>query len=181
MTDLRPGDGGTTAGSLTRMADEEVRAEESQSEGEGSSTTVARTLTPIVDRLDQLAKLKEQALHAGSEAAIERQHKRGKLTARERIDLLVDPGSFVEIDMLARHRAVGFGIENNRPLTDGVITGWGLVNGRKVFLFAQDFTIFGGALGEVYAAKIHKMMDLAESVGAPVVGLNDGGGARIQE
>jgi acetyl-CoA carboxylase carboxyltransferase component len=163
------------------MADDEVRAEERQTEGEGASTTVPRTVRPLDDRLDELAKLKEAALHAGSEAAIERQHKRGKLTARERIDLFVDPGSFVELDMLARHRAVGFGIENNRPLTDGVITGWGTVDGRKVFLFAQDFTIFGGALGEVYAEKIHKVMDLAESVGAPFVGLNDGGGARIQE
>jgi acetyl-CoA carboxylase carboxyltransferase component len=180
-TDARPGAKGNGTTSLPTMADEEVQAEERQHEGEGASTTVARTLTPIVDRLDQLAKLKEQALHGGSEAAIERQHKRGKLTARERIDLFVDPGSFVELDMLARHRAVGFGIENNRPLTDGVITGWGTVDGRKVFLFAQDFTIFGGALGEVYAQKIHKLMDLAESVGAPVVGLNDGGGARIQE
>src|SRR3954454_11959775 len=136
---------------------------------------------PIEERLEHLASLREEALHAGSEAAIARQHDRGKLTARERIDLLLDPGSFVELDMLAQHRAVGFGIENNRPLTDGVITGWGTVDGRKVFLFAQDFTIFGGALGEVYAQKIHKVMDLAESVGAPFVGLNDGGGARIQE
>jgi propionyl-CoA carboxylase beta chain len=163
------------------MADEEVRAEERQAEGEGAPTTLPRTVHPIEERLDELAKLKEEALHAGSEAAIARQHERGKLTARERIDLLLDPGSFVELDMLARHRAVGFGIENNRPLTDGVITGWGTVDGRKVFLFAQDFTIFGGALGEVYAEKIHKVMDLAESVGAPFVGLNDGGGARIQE
>ncbi len=83
--------------------------------------------------------------------------------------------------MLARHRAHGFGIENNRPLTDGVVTGWGTVDGRKIFVFSQDFTIFGGALGEVYAEKIHKVMDLAESTGAPLVGLNDGGGARIQE
>ena len=95
--------------------------------------------------------------------------------------MLLDPGSFVELDMLARHRAHGFGIENNRPLTDGVVTGWGTVDGRKIFVFSQDFTIFGGALGEVYAEKIHKVMDLAESVGAPLVGLNDGGGARIQE
>src|SRR6267378_513358 len=136
---------------------------------------------PITERLEQLGKLKEQAIHAGSPAAIERQHKRGKLTARERLDLLLDPGSFVELDMLARHRAHGFGIENNRPLTDGVVTGWGAIDGRKVFVFSQDFTIFGGALGEVYAEKIHKVMDLAESVGAPLIGLNDGGGARIQE
>src|SRR6266571_2206210 len=136
---------------------------------------------PIEERLVELAGLREQALHAGSAAAVERQHQRGKLTARERIDLLLDLGSFVELDMLARHRAHGFGIEQNRPLTDGVVTGWGTVDGRKVFVFSQDFTIFGGALGEVYAEKIHKVMDLAESVGAPMIGLNDGGGARIQE
>ena len=136
---------------------------------------------PIEERLEQLAELREQALHAGSPAAVERQHKRGKLTARERIDLLLDPDSFVELDMLARHRAHGFGIEDNRPLTDGVVTGWGTVDGRKVFVFSQDFTVFGGALGEVFAEKIHKVMDLAESVGAPMVGLNDGAGARIQE
>jgi acetyl-CoA carboxylase carboxyltransferase component len=139
------------------------------------------TRHPINERLEELAKLKEEALQPGSEAAIRRQHDRGKLTARERIDLLLDPGSFVELDMLARHRAHGFGIENNRPLTDGVVTGWGTVDGRKVFVFSQDFTIFGGALGEVYAEKIHKVMDLAEATGAPLVGLNDGGGARIQE
>jgi propionyl-CoA carboxylase beta chain len=126
---------------------------------------------PITERLEQLGKLKEEALHAGSEAAVRRQHDKGKLTARERIDLLLDPGSFVELDMLARHRAHGFGIEQNRPLTDGVVTGWGTVDGRKVFVFSQDFTIFGGALGEVFAEKIHKVMDLAESVGAPPLGL----------
>ncbi len=142
---------------------------------------IAPTRHPITERLEELAKLKEEARQPGSEAAVKRQHERGKLTARERIDLLLDPGSFVELDMLARHRAHGFGIENNRPLTDGVVTGWGTVDGRKVFVFSQDFTLFGGALGEVYAEKIHKVMDLAESTGAPLVGLNDGGGARIQE
>jgi propionyl-CoA carboxylase beta chain len=136
---------------------------------------------PITERLEQLGKLKEEALHAGSEASVRRQHERGKLTARERIELLLDPGTFVELDMLARHRAHGFGIEQNRPLTDGVVTGWGAVDGRKVFVFSQDFTIFGGALGEVFAEKIHKVMDLAESVGAPMIGINDGAGARIQE
>ena len=136
---------------------------------------------PIEERIEQLAKLKQEALQPGSAAAVERQHSRGKLTARERIDRLVDPGSFVELDQLARHRAHGFGIENNRPLTDGVVTGWGTVDGRKIFLFAQDFTVFGGALGEVFAEKIHKVMDLAASTGAPFVGLNDGAGARIQE
>src|SRR6195952_4328519 len=105
---------------------------------------------PITERLEQLAKLKEEALHAGSEASVRRQHERGKLTARERIDLLLDPGTFVELAMLASHRAHGFGIEQTRPLTDGVVTGWGEVDGRKVFVFSQDFTIFGGALGEVF-------------------------------
>jgi acetyl-CoA carboxylase carboxyltransferase component len=136
---------------------------------------------PIVERLEQLDGLREEALHAGSVAAVERQHARGKLTARERLEKLLDPDSFVELDMLARHRAYGFGIENTRPLTDGVVTGWGTIDGRKVFVFAQDFTVFGGALGEVFAEKIHKVMDLAESVGAPMIGLNDGAGARIQE
>ena len=136
---------------------------------------------PIEERIEQLAKLKQEALQPGSAAAVERQHARGKLTARERIDQLLDPDSFVELDQLARHRAHGFGIENNRPLTDGVVTGWGTIDGRKVFLFAQDFTVFGGALGEVFAEKIHKVMDLAASVGAPFIGLNDGAGARIQE
>ncbi|HEY7137498.1 MAG TPA: acyl-CoA carboxylase subunit beta [Acidimicrobiia bacterium] len=157
-------------------------AELAAAQGEGAAgPPVAPPITPIDQRLDELAKLREEALHAGSPAAIERQHKRGKLTARERLDLLLDPGSFVELDMLARHRAHGFGIENTRPLTDGVITGWGTIDGRKVFVFSQDFTVFGGALGEVFADKIHKVMDLAESVGAPMIGLNDGAGARIQE
>jgi propionyl-CoA carboxylase beta chain len=146
-----------------------------------STAAPGPSVHPIEERLSQLAARREQALHAGSEAAVERQHQRGKLTARERIDLLVDPGSFHELDMLARHRAHGFGIENTRPYTDGVITGWGEIDGRKVFLFSQDFTIFGGALGEVFAEKIHKVMDLAASVGAPFIGLNDGAGARIQE
>ena len=147
----------------------------------GASAPVVPAAHPIEERLEELGVLREEALHAGSDAAVTRQHDRGKLTARERIDKLVDPDSFVELDMLARHRAHGFGIENTRPLTDGVVTGWGTVDGRKVFVFSQDFTVFGGALGEVFAEKIHKVMDLAESVGAPFVGLNDGAGARIQE
>ena len=125
--------------------------------------------------------MEAKAAVAGGEARIAKQHEAGKLTARERIDLLLDPGSFVELDMLARHRAHGFGIEQNRPLTDGVVTGWGTVDGRKVFVFSQDFTIFGGALGEVFAEKVHKLMDMALKVGAPLIGLNDGAGARIQE
>jgi acetyl-CoA carboxylase carboxyltransferase component len=148
---------------------------------DGAGAPVAAVPHPIEERLEQLAILREQALHAGSASAVARQHERGKLTARERLEKLLDPDSFVELDMLARHRAHGFGIENTRPLTDGVVTGWGTIDGRKVFVFAQDFTVFGGALGEVFAEKIHKVMDLAESVGAPMIGVNDGAGARIQE
>jgi acetyl-CoA carboxylase carboxyltransferase component len=132
----------------------------------------------IRERLDDLLARKEQALTPGSERSIQRQHDRGKMLARERIDYLLDPGSFHELDMLARHRSPDVA---ERPYTDGVITGWGTVDGRKVFLFAQDFTLFGGALGEVFAEKIHKVMDMALKVGAPVVGINDGAGARIQE
>ncbi|MDG2263388.1 MAG: carboxyl transferase domain-containing protein, partial [Actinomycetota bacterium] len=131
-------------------------------------------------RIDDLQKRKEEALHAGSERSVQRQHEKGKMLARERIDVLLDPGSFHELDMLSRHRAHEVGLPE-RPYTDGVITGWGTVEGRKVFVFSQDFTVFGGALGEVFAEKIHKVMDLAESVGAPMIGLNDGAGARIQE
>ncbi|MGH9187756.1 MAG: acyl-CoA carboxylase subunit beta [Acidimicrobiales bacterium] len=133
---------------------------------------------PMTERLDELQKRKEEAFHAGSERARQRQHDRGKMLARERIDYLLDDGSFHELDLLARSRNPD---TPERPYTDGVITGWGTVDGRKVFLFAQDFTIFGGALGEVFAEKIHKLMDLAVKVGAPVIGLNDGAGARIQE
>src|SRR5438445_2324316 len=157
------------------------QAEAEALHGDEGAVAPAPVPHPLQERIEELAKLKEAALHAGSEAAVERQHARGKLTARERIDLLLDPGSFVELDMLARHRAHGFEIEHTRPLTDGVVTGWGTIDGRKVFVFSQDFTVFGGALGEVFAEKIHKVMDLAESVGAPFIGINDGAGARIQE
>ena len=131
-------------------------------------------------KIEDLRQRKHEAYNAGSPRSVERQHEKGKLLARERIDYLLDPGSFQELDLLARHRAHAAGLEE-RPYTDGVITGWGTVDGRKVFVFAQDFTVFGGALGEVFAEKIHKLMDLALKVGAPVVGLNDGAGARIQE
>ncbi|MDP6697675.1 MAG: acyl-CoA carboxylase subunit beta [Acidimicrobiales bacterium] len=132
------------------------------------------------ERLDDLNERRREALHAGSERAAKRQHDKGKMLARERIDYFLDDGSFHELDMLVRHRAHESGIEE-RPYTDGVITGWGTVDGRKVFIFSQDFTVFGGALGEVFAEKLHKVMDLATSVGAPMIGLNDGAGARIQE
>jgi len=132
------------------------------------------------EKLDELRKRKEQALQAGSERSVKRQHDKGKLLARERLDYLLDDGSFHELDMLARHRAHEAGLEE-RPYTDGVVTGWGTIDGRKVFVFSQDFTVMGGALGEVFAEKLHKVMDLAVATGAPMIGLNDGAGARIQE
>ncbi|HMC36732.1 MAG TPA: acyl-CoA carboxylase subunit beta, partial [Actinomycetota bacterium] len=135
----------------------------------------------VSDRIEQLRELKARATQGGGPQAIERQHARGKLSARERLELLLDPGSFVETDTLARHRLGTFGLDKTRPYTDGVVTGWGTIDGRKVFVFSQDFTIFGGSLGEVMAEKVCKIMDLAASVGAPLIGINDSGGARIQE
>ena len=133
------------------------------------------------ERLKDLERRREEARSAGSAHAIERQHAKGKLTARERLEYLLDEDSFVELDMLARHQAHGMGLEDSRPYTDGVITGFGTIDGRKVCVFSQDFTVFGGALGETFAKKITKVMDLSESLGVPIIGLNDGAGARIQE
>ncbi|WP_326767612.1 acyl-CoA carboxylase subunit beta [Streptomyces sp. NBC_01591] len=132
------------------------------------------------DRIGELAAIREDVLRGPAEAT-EAQHAKGKLTARERIALLLDEGSFREVEQLRRHRATGFGLEEKKPYTDGVITGWGTVEGRTVFVYAHDFRIFGGALGEAHATKIHKIMDMAISAGAPLVSLNDGAGARIQE
>jgi len=136
------------------------------------------TAQPLSESIADLAKLKEEARQPGSERSVQRQHDRGKMLARERIEYLLDEGSFHELDMLARHRNPDIA---EKPLTDGVVTGWGTIDGRKIFIFSQDFTLFGGALGEAFAEKIHKVMDLALKVGAPVVGINDGAGARIQE
>ncbi|OLR92422.1 acyl-CoA carboxylase subunit beta [Actinokineospora bangkokensis] len=149
----------------------------------GGSGTSAGTSAPPDTRAatEELLRLRAQA-HAGPSArATEQQKARGKLTVRERLDLLFDEGTFTEVEGLRRHRATGFGLEGKRPLTDGVVTGWGKVHGRTVFVYAHDFRIFGGALGEAHAEKIHKLMDLAEAAGAPIVGLCDGAGARIQE
>jgi acetyl-CoA carboxylase carboxyltransferase component len=133
------------------------------------------------ERAAGLAAVRERALAGPGEGATAAQHARGKLTARERIALLLDAGSFREVEQLRRHRATGFGLEDKRPYTDGVVTGWGTVEGRTVFVYAHDFRIFGGALGEAHATKIHKIMDMALAAGAPLVSLNDGAGARIQE
>ncbi len=133
------------------------------------------------EQFRHLEQLRREARLGGGEKRIEAQHKKGKLTARERIDFLLDEGSFVEMDMLVRHRSKDFGLEKNRPLGDGVVTGYGYIEGRLVFVFSQDFTVFGGSLSETFAEKIIKVMDQAMKVGAPVIGLNDSGGARIQE
>jgi propionyl-CoA carboxylase beta chain len=136
--------------------------------------TTAGKLAELRDRLDT-------AIHAGNERAVEKQHAKGKMTARERIEYLLDEGSFMELDELAVHRSARFGMERNRPYTDGVVTGFGTVDGRQVCVFSQDVTLFGGALGEVYGEKIVKVLDLALKLGCPIVGINEGGGARIQE
>ena len=133
------------------------------------------------DKIEQLREMRARARLGGGEERIARQHERGKLTARERVERLLDPGTFREIDMFVTHRTVGFGIEELKILGDSVVTGWGKVNGRTVYVFSQDFTVFGGSLGEVHAEKICKIMDLAMKNGAPVIGINDSGGARIQE
>ncbi|MBM9478474.1 acyl-CoA carboxylase subunit beta [Nakamurella flavida] len=143
------------------------------SPGPDPDTTAGR-LAILQDRL-------AQARHPGSAEAVARQHDRGRGTARERLDLLLDPGSFVEFDALARHRSSAPGLADRRPYGDGVITGYGTVDGRQVCVFSQDVTVFGGSLGEVYGEKIVKIMDLAATTGRPIIGINEGGGARIQE
>ncbi|HLC02427.1 MAG TPA: acyl-CoA carboxylase subunit beta [Anaerolineales bacterium] len=132
-------------------------------------------------RLEYLKQLREQALMGGGEERIESHHARGHLTARERLELLLDKGSFRETDMFVTHRTSDFGLDQRQVLSDSVITGWGTVDGRLVYVFSQDFTVFGGSLGEVHAEKICKIMDMAVKNGAPLIGLNDSGGARIQE
>src|SRR5213595_1489647 len=132
-------------------------------------------------KLDQLRERAQQAETGGGAARVDKQHAAGKMTARERVEFLLDEGTFQEFDKLVEHRSRDFGLESQIYPGDGVITGHGLIDGRKVFVFAQDFTIFGGSLSETHAEKICKVLDLAMKVGAPVVGLNDSGGARIQE
>ena len=142
--------------------------------GEAAPHTTAAKLADLDRRMDE-------HVHAGSAVAVERQHAKGKLTARERLDLLLDPGSFVEFDAFARHRTTAFGMDRNRPYGDGVVTGVGSVDGREIAVFSQDVAVFGGSLGEVYGEKIVKVLDFAAKAGRPIVGINEGGGARIQE
>ncbi|MFI6501462.1 acyl-CoA carboxylase subunit beta [Nonomuraea typhae] len=132
-------------------------------------------------KIADLERRLDEAVHAGSAAAVEKQHAKGKMTARERVLALLDEGSFVEFDEFARHRSTMFGLEGRRPYSDGVITGYGTVDGRQVCVFSQDVTVFGGSLGEVYGEKIVKILDMALKTGCPIIGINEGGGARIQE
>jgi acetyl-CoA carboxylase carboxyltransferase component len=136
---------------------------------------------PVDPKIQELRELRQEALMGGGAERIERQHEKGKLTARERVELLLDRGSFRELDMFVTHRTTGFGMEDKQFLGDSVVTGWGTIDGRLVYVFSQDFTVFGGSLGEVHAEKVCKIMDMAMKNGAPVIGLNDSGGARIQE
>ena len=131
--------------------------------------------------LDQLSERRKTARLGGGQARIDAQHSKGKLTARERLSLLLDPGSFEEFDMFVTHRSTDFGMDKSKPAGDGVVTGWGTINGRKTFVFAQDFTVFGGSLSETHAKKINKVQEMAMRHGAPIIGLQDSGGARIQE
>ena len=133
-----------------------------------------KSATPARDPIERLNHMREQSLVGGGEKRIAAQHAKGKMTARERIDFLVDEGSFTELDRFVTHRCTDFQMEEQKILGDGVVTGHARIDGRPVYLFSQDFTVFGGALGEVFAEKIHKVMDLANSVGAPLIGLNDG-------
>src|SRR3954449_5891997 len=150
--------------------------------GTGPATSGHRAKAPETFE-ERLALLEEHrmAAQAGSEGAVEKQHAKGKYTARERIEKLLDPGSFQEIDTFVRHRTTEFGMEKNKPWGDAVVTGHGTIDGRRVCVFSQDFTVFGGSLGEVMAEKMCKVMDLAAKIGCPVIGINDSGGARIQE
>jgi propionyl-CoA carboxylase beta chain len=141
----------------------------------------SRSLPPPIDPIARLDELNRLAIAGGGKARIDKHHEGGKLTARERIDLLLDPGSFVELDRLVVHRCNDFGMDQQKVPGDGVVTGYGTVEGRQIFVFAQDFTVFGGSLSYAYARKVVKVMDLAMKTGAPIVGLNDSGGARIQE
>ena len=145
--------------------------------GNGSDIDIHTTAGKLAD----LDRRLDEAVHAGSAKAVEKQHAKGRQTARERIEMLFDEGSFVELDELARHRSTAFGLEKNRPYGDGVVTGYGTIDGRQVCVFSQDFTVFGGSLGEVYGEKITKVMDLAIKTGSPIIGINEGAGARIQE
>ncbi len=161
------------------MAAQPVSASDDPQPGDQASPDLDPHTT--AGKLADLEQRYDEAVHAGSERAVDKQHAKGKKTARERVAALLDEGSFIELDELARHRSTNFGLERQRPLGDGVVTGYGTVDGRPVCVFSQDVTVFGGALGEVYGEKIVKVLDFAMKTGCPVIGINEGGGARIQE
>jgi propionyl-CoA carboxylase beta chain len=167
----------------TTLADELHRRPEDVSAHPGEGTDVPQDIDihTTAGKLQDLDRRLDEAVHAGSAKAVEKQHAKGRKTARERIELLFDEGSFVELDELARHRSTAFGLQKKRPYGDGVVTGYGTIDGRQVCVFSQDFTVFGGSLGEVYGEKITKVMDLAIKTGCPIIGINEGAGARIQE
>lgn len=158
----------------TSVPNVSAQPDETKPDGGVDLHTTAGKLADLDRRIDE-------AVHAGSAKAVEKQHAKGRKTARERIEMLFDEGSFQELDELARHRSTAFGLEKTRPYGDGVITGYGTIDGRQVCVFSQDFTVFGGSLGEVYGEKITKVMDLAIKTGSPIIGINEGAGARIQE
>src|SRR5262245_22515263 len=162
-------DGGRSSGLGSGRDSGAARAADSAADTTAETINIHTTAGKIAD----LDRRRYEAIHAGSQRAVERQHAKGKMTARERIDGLLDPGSFVEFDELARHRAHDFGMAETRPYGDGVVTGFGTIDGRQVCVFSQDFTVFGGSLGEVFGEKIVKVMDHALKVGCPIIGIND--------
>ena len=149
--------------------------------GAGKTSMVKLREPTVKEKIQKLRELRDQAKLGGGKERIEDQHKRGKLTARERIDRLLDPDSFVELDPYVVHICTDFGMAEKKILGDGVVTGYGTIEGRLVYVFSQDFTVYGGSLGEMFAKKVCKIMDLAMKAGAPIIGINDSGGARIQE
>src|SRR6476660_3098152 len=156
-------------------------AESAQAVGTSNGSAAMRARVTTAEGLARLHEMREKAYLGGGERRIQQQHAKGKLTARERVDMLLDEGSFEELDMFVTHRISDFGMQGQEVLGDGVVTGWGRIDGRLVYVFSQDFTVFGGSLSEMHAAKIVKIMEMAMKNGAPVIGLNDSGGARIQE
>src|SRR5690606_13983503 len=177
----RPGRGCVIDWRTAESAEGQVGGMSSATEPVGQPPAEEPDIHTTAGKLADLYRRNHEAVHAGSARAVAKQHEKGKKTARERIDMLLDPGSFVELDEHARHRSTNFGMEQNRPYGDGVVTGYGTIDGRQVCVFSQGFTVFGGSLGEVFGEKIAKVMDLALKTGCPLIGINDSGGARIQE
>src|SRR5918998_611195 len=173
--------GHSSAARTRRRAQRGEHVSAAELESVGDSVPGDVDIHTTAGKLADFERRVQEATHAGSERAVEKQHAAGKMTARERIEALLDPGSFTEFDEFARHRSSNFGMDAKRPFGDGVVTGYGTVDGRPVAIFSQDVTVFGGSLGEVYGEKIVKILDFAMTNGCPIIGINEGGGARIQE